>query len=155
MVSDTHPVEVCFFTDSDWMGSAVDQKSTSGYWFSLGSAMISWSSRKQGSVAQSTAEAEYIAASAAGREAVWPFSDLFRSKLEPTAIYCDDQSCIKLTKNPVFHWNTLRWDISISGTWFKVKFSALSMFGQQNRQQTFSPSHCPWQSLHTFVTSLV
>jgi hypothetical protein len=33
-------------TDSDWMGSTVDQKSTSGYCFSLGSAMISWSSRK-------------------------------------------------------------------------------------------------------------
>jgi hypothetical protein len=38
------------FTDSDWMGSAVDRKSTSRYCFSLGSAMISWSSMKQGSV---------------------------------------------------------------------------------------------------------
>jgi hypothetical protein len=94
------------FTDSDWMGSVVDRKSTSGYCFSLGSAMISWSSRKQGSVAQSTAEAEYIAASAAGREAVWLrklLSDLFRSELEPTVIHCDNQSCIKLTENPVFH----------------------------------------------------
>ena len=45
------------FTDSDWMGSIVDRKSTSGYCFSLGSAMISWSSRKHGSIAQSTAEA--------------------------------------------------------------------------------------------------
>jgi hypothetical protein len=58
------------FTDSDWMGSVVDRKSTFEYFFSLGSAMISWSSRKQGSVAQSTAEAEYIAASVACREAV-------------------------------------------------------------------------------------
>jgi hypothetical protein len=94
------------FTDSDWMGSVVDRKSTSGYCFSLGSAMISWSSRKQGSVAQSTAEAEYIAASTACREAVWLrklLSDLFRSELEPTVIHCDNQSCIKLTENPVFH----------------------------------------------------
>jgi hypothetical protein len=58
------------FIDSDWMGSIVDWKSTSGYCFSLGSAMISWSSRKQGSIAQSSAEAEYIAASIASREAV-------------------------------------------------------------------------------------
>ena len=58
------------FTDSDWMGSVVDRKSTSGYCFSLGSVMISWSSRKQGSVAQSTAEAEYIADNTTGREAV-------------------------------------------------------------------------------------
>jgi hypothetical protein len=38
------------FTDSDWMGSTVDQNNTSGYCFSLGSAMISWSNRKQGSI---------------------------------------------------------------------------------------------------------
>jgi hypothetical protein len=68
--------------------------------------MISWSSRKQGSIAQSTAEAEYIATSAASREAVWLMkllSDLFSSELEPTFIHCDNQSCIKLTENPVFH----------------------------------------------------
>ena len=58
------------FTSSDWMGNVVDRKSISGYCFSLGSAMISWSSRKQSSVAQSTAKAEYIAASVASREAV-------------------------------------------------------------------------------------
>jgi hypothetical protein len=88
------------------MGSTMDRKSTFRYCFSLGSTMISWSSRKQGFVAQSTAEAEYIAASAASREAVWLrklLSDLFSSELEPTVIHCDNQSCIKLTENPVFH----------------------------------------------------
>jgi hypothetical protein len=88
------------FTNSNWMGSVVDRKSTSGYCFSLGSTMISWSSRKQGSVAKSTTEAEYIVASVVGREAVWLrklLSDLFRSELEPTVIHCDNQSCIKLT----------------------------------------------------------
>jgi hypothetical protein len=55
------------FTDLDRMGSTVDRKSTSRYCFSLGSVMISWSSRKQGSIAQSTAEAKYIVASAASR----------------------------------------------------------------------------------------
>jgi hypothetical protein len=42
------------FTDSDWAGSAKDRKSTSGMCFSLGSAMISWGSRKQKSVALNT-----------------------------------------------------------------------------------------------------
>jgi len=94
------------YADSDWAGSPVDRKSTSGYCFSLGSAMISWSSRKQGTIAQSTAEAEYIAASNASREAVWLrklISGLFGEKLESTIIHCDNQSCIKLTENPVFH----------------------------------------------------
>ncbi|XP_052479542.1 secreted RxLR effector protein 161-like [Gossypium raimondii] len=42
------------YTDSDWAGSKDDMKSTSGYAFTLGSAMIYWSSRKQTMVAQST-----------------------------------------------------------------------------------------------------
>jgi hypothetical protein len=66
--------------------------------------MISWSSRKQGSVAQSTAETEYIADGTSGRRTVWLrrlLSDLLRSEL--TVIHCDKQSCVKLTENPVFH----------------------------------------------------
>jgi hypothetical protein len=59
------------YADADWAGSTVDQKSTSGCCFTLGSAMVSWCSRKQSSVALSTTEAEYIALSVAVREAMW------------------------------------------------------------------------------------
>jgi hypothetical protein len=55
-------VQLHGFTDSDWEGSENDRNSTSGICFSLESAMISWSSRKQNSVALNTAEVEYIAA---------------------------------------------------------------------------------------------
>ena len=68
--------------------------------------MISWSSRKQGSIAQSTTEEEYIAANDASREAVWLrelLSGLFQERLETTIIHCDTQSCLKLTENPIFH----------------------------------------------------
>ena len=68
--------------------------------------MISWSSRKQGSVSQSTTEVEYIVASIACKEAVWLrklLAGLFDERLEPTIIRCDNQSCIKLSKNLVFH----------------------------------------------------
>ena len=50
------------YVDSYWVGIATDRKSTSGCYFSLGSGMICWFSRKQSSVALSTAKAEYIAA---------------------------------------------------------------------------------------------
>ncbi|XP_016669977.1 secreted RxLR effector protein 161-like [Gossypium hirsutum] len=50
------------YTDSDWGGLIDDMKSTSGYVFTLGSAIFCWSSKKQSVVAQSTAEAEYVAA---------------------------------------------------------------------------------------------
>ena len=59
------------FTDSDWAGCTTDRKSTSGRCFSLGSTVISWCSRKLNLVALNTAEAEYMAASSATREAVW------------------------------------------------------------------------------------
>jgi hypothetical protein len=88
------------YTDSDWAGSAVDKKSTSGCCFSLGSGMISRLSRKQTLVALITAEAEYIAASVASHEAVWLWEllvGLYDLELEPTLIYCDNQSCVKLS----------------------------------------------------------
>ena len=94
------------YTNLDWGGNIVDQKSTSGYCFGLGSSMISWSSRKQGPISHSTTDVEYIAASTACREAVWLrkiLGGLFSVNLEPTVIRCDNQSCIKLFENPVFH----------------------------------------------------
>jgi hypothetical protein len=58
------------YTDSDWVGSDSDRKSTSGCCFSLGSTMTSWHSKKQSSIALSMAEAEYIAACSASCEAI-------------------------------------------------------------------------------------
>jgi hypothetical protein len=68
--------------------------------------MISWASRKQKYVSLSTTEAEYIAACDACMEAVWLrtlVSGLFDQVLDSTMIYCDNQSCVKLSENPVFH----------------------------------------------------
>ena len=55
-----HELRLHGYSDSDWAGSASDRKSTSGGCYSLESAMISWFSKEQSSVALSTAEAEYI-----------------------------------------------------------------------------------------------
>jgi hypothetical protein len=68
--------------------------------------MISWLSRKQTSMALNTAEAEYIAVSVASREVVWLqklLAGIFDLELEATLIHCDNQSCVKLSENPIFH----------------------------------------------------
>jgi hypothetical protein len=94
------------YTDSDWAGSVFDRKNTSRCCYSLGLAMISRQSRKQSSIALSTAEAEYIAACSASCEAIWLrklLTYLFDLEMEATTILCDNQSCIKMTENPVFH----------------------------------------------------
>jgi hypothetical protein len=80
-----HEFELYGYSDSDWVGSILDPKSTSSYCFSLGSITVSWSSRKQSCVAPSTVEAEYVAAFVACRESVWLqniLSRLFGLKLE-------------------------------------------------------------------------
>ncbi|KAM6542405.1 hypothetical protein CsatB_006852 [Cannabis sativa] len=56
---------------SDWAGSMDDMKSTSGYAFTLGSGIFSWASKKQATVAQSSAEAKYIAAAMTTSQALW------------------------------------------------------------------------------------
>jgi hypothetical protein len=81
------------YSNSDWVDNIHDRKSTLAYCFSLGSNMVSWSSMKQSCVAPSMAEAEYVAACAACREAMWLqklMSELFGLKLEAICIWCDN-----------------------------------------------------------------
>ena len=57
-------------------------------------------------MALSTTQAEYVAACLASCEAVWLrklLSDTFDLQLDATCIHCDNQSCVKLLENPVFH----------------------------------------------------
>ena len=68
--------------------------------------MISWFSRKKTNIAHSIAEAEYITACSACSEAVWlqkKLAGLFNEEIDVTNILFDNQSCIKITENPVFH----------------------------------------------------
>eukprot|EP00253_Pinus_taeda_P023857 PITA_23857 len=110
----TEGVKLQGFTNVDWVGSPSDRKSTSRGIFNLGSAAVSWYSRKQRSIALSIAEAEYMAASQAACEAIWMrkiLVGLFGQMIDPTMIYCDNQSCIKLFENPVFHDRSKHIDI--------------------------------------------
>jgi hypothetical protein len=94
------------FTDADWAGSPTDRKSTSGGIFSIGSTVVSWYNRKQRSLALGSTEAEYMATIQDACEAIWMRKMLvgfFGSHLDLTVIHYDNQSCIKLSINPVFH----------------------------------------------------
>ena len=102
------------FMDADCVGSPTGRKSTLGGIFSIGSMVVSWYNRKQRSVALISMEAEYMATSQAACEAIWMrkiLVGLFGSHLDPTVIHCDNQSCIKLSINPVFHDRSKHIDI--------------------------------------------
>ena len=97
-----HDYRLYGYTDSDWVGSVADKKSSSSGCYCLGSTMISWFSKKQSSVSLSASEAEYIAACSACCEAMWLqklMSGLFDMELVTIVILCDNQICIKMTKN--------------------------------------------------------
>eukprot|EP00253_Pinus_taeda_P006858 PITA_06858 len=97
------------YTNSDWEGSVDNQKRTSGYVFQMGSGALSWVSKKQPIVALSTAEAEYVAATAAPCQAVWMkrmLRSLCQEQEKGTVIFCDNSSAIALSKNYVFHKRT-------------------------------------------------
>ena len=101
-----HKINLEVYVDSDWADSAINRKSTLACCFSMGSGVISWFSKKKSYVALSTAEAEYVAPCSASCEEVWLrklLSDLFDLPLDATCIYCDNQSCVKLLENPLFH----------------------------------------------------
>eukprot|EP00253_Pinus_taeda_P024503 PITA_24503 len=86
-----------------------DRKSTSGYVFHMGSGAISWAFKKHSIVALSTAEAEYVAATAAACQAVWMrrmLRSLGQEQAKATVIFCDNGSAIALSKNSMFHKRT-------------------------------------------------
>ncbi|XP_042418546.1 secreted RxLR effector protein 161-like [Zingiber officinale] len=104
-----HALNLVGYCDSDLGGSLDDMKSTSGYCFSFGSAKFSWLSKKQQSVAQSSAKAEYISALVATSQAIWLrriLANLGHHQIEGTVLYCDNKSAIAMAKNPVHHSRT-------------------------------------------------
>ncbi|GKV35863.1 hypothetical protein SLEP1_g44069 [Rubroshorea leprosula] len=102
-------IKLLGFCDSDWAGSEDDMKSTTGFCFTLGSGVISWCSQKQVALAQSTAEAEYIAATTAVDQAIWLrklLVDVHHAQSNPTEMLCDSKAAVAIAKNPVFHGKT-------------------------------------------------
>jgi hypothetical protein len=91
------------WSDASYGDNVEDSKSTGAYVVMLNGGLVSWSSRKQSIVATSTAEAEYIAAADAAKEAIWLRELLIELSLwkedQPVKINCDNESAVTMTKN--------------------------------------------------------
>jgi len=100
--------------DADYAGDRDTRSSTTGYVFTLNGGCVTWSSKRQVSVSLSTTEAEFIAASEATKEAIWLrklLAELGHECIEPTELYIDNQSAIKLSRNPEFHRRSKHIDV--------------------------------------------
>ncbi|XP_042423573.1 uncharacterized mitochondrial protein AtMg00810-like [Zingiber officinale] len=97
------------YCDADYAGDHDTRRSTTGYLFKLGSGAISWCSKRQPTVSLSSTEAEYRAAAMAAQESTWLIqllNNLHQLVDYAVPIYCDNQSAIRLAKNPIFHART-------------------------------------------------
>jgi hypothetical protein len=101
------------YSDSDYAGCKVDRKSTSGTCQFLGRSLVSWSSKKQTSVALSTAEVEYVAAGQCCAQLLWMRQTLWDFGYNPSKVplLCDNESAIRMADNPVEHSRTKHIDI--------------------------------------------
>lgn len=104
------------YADSAYANSS-GKRSTSGHIFMLNESPVSWSSRKQSVVAQSTTESEYISLSEAVKQAIWIRHFLFSVNKQrvyhgndesstPILLFEDNQGAIRLTENPIDHPKT-------------------------------------------------
>ncbi|CAH9079836.1 unnamed protein product [Cuscuta epithymum] len=87
------------YSDSDWAGCVDDRKSMSGLVFDLGSGTVTWSSKKQETIALSSSEAEYVAAGSATKQALWIsklLTDLGCMQTESVELWCDNKSAIAM-----------------------------------------------------------
>ncbi|KAJ9545670.1 hypothetical protein OSB04_025377 [Centaurea solstitialis] len=101
-------ISVTGYSDASFQTDRDDFRSQSGYVFTLNGGAISWKSSKQDTIADSTTEAEYIAACDAAKEAVWLrnfLSDLrvVASISRPIDIFCDNSGAVAQAKEPREH----------------------------------------------------
>ncbi len=102
-------LQVHGYTDANWAGNVSDKRSTSGFMFSFGSGVVSWSSKKQPIVALSSRKAEYIGVAIVACEVVWLeklLSDLGQLVDVFIIIYCDNINSILLVNNLIYHTRT-------------------------------------------------
>ncbi|KAL2230852.1 UNVERIFIED_CONTAM: Retrovirus-related Pol polyprotein from transposon RE1, partial [Sesamum indicum] len=84
----------------------VTRKSLSGFCIFVGETPISWKTKKQTTVARSSAEAEYRSMATTTCEVTWLVYLLKNLGIEvktPIPFYCDNKTALHITTNPVFH----------------------------------------------------
>lgn len=125
-----HPARLMGYTDSDFANCPDTRRSVSGYCFTLGSGMITWSTRQQKTVSLSTCKAEYVAASDAAKELVW-IRTLLREVnfTQPTAtpLLCDNTGGITLSEDASYHSKVKHIDINIHSIRERVALGQLKL----------------------------
>ena len=111
---DTGDISPIAFADADYGGCRDTRRSTSGYVFMMAGGPVTWSSKRQATVALSTVEAEYVAISRCAQQMLWMQSWLSEVEIPytlPGVIKGDNRGAIALTKNTKDHGKVKHIDI--------------------------------------------
>lgn len=128
LISANQSMELLAYSDADWVGCPDTRRSTSGYCVFLGDSLVSWSSKRQTTVSQSSAKAEYRAVANAAAECCWLrnlLHELHVPIAKATVIYYDNVSAVYMSENPVHHRRTKHVELDIH---FVRKKVALGQF---------------------------
>jgi len=102
------------FVDADWAGAGDGRRSTTGFVFTLNGGPIAWASKRQSTVTTSTAEAEYVGAAMATKEALWLRKLLSALGVDGGAVAMgeDNQACLALVNYPEATGRTKHVDVA-------------------------------------------
>jgi hypothetical protein len=118
------PLEFVGYVDSDWASDPNGRRSVSGYAFTLGGNLISWSAKKQPTVALSSTEGEYMAATHAACETIFVRSFISSLNFDfdgPTTLFMDNQSAMAIAFSTVAAHNSRTKHIDVRHHWIREK----------------------------------
>ncbi|GKB42725.1 putative ribonuclease H-like domain-containing protein [Tanacetum coccineum] len=131
------PFDLEAFSDSDYARASLDRKSTTGGCQFLCKRLILWQCKKQTIVANSTTEAEYVAATNCYGQVLWIQNHMldYGFNFMNTKIYIDNESTICIVKNLVFHSKTMHIEIRhhfIRDSYEKKLIQVIKIYTDQN-----------------------
>ncbi|KAL0383103.1 UNVERIFIED_CONTAM: Retrovirus-related Pol polyprotein from transposon RE2 [Sesamum calycinum] len=134
------------FCNADWASYLDTRRSISGFCVFLGSALISWKTKKQTTVFRSSTEAKYQSMGATVCDLQWIFyllRDFGLPAHAPIPMYCDNKAALHIMANPVFHEQTKHLDIDCHIVRNQYKFSFIApsfVHGKEQLADLFTKS---------------
>lgn len=104
------------YCDADWASDIDERRSTTGYLFTLQSGAISWSTKRQKTIALSTTEAEFMSMVAAIQEAIWLKrleNEISPDPVKTMTLHCDNKSAIHVALNNAYSSRTKHVDVRV------------------------------------------